>query len=57
MSALDEAAERLEHLGRVATPDGLGDSRHRLVVHHDDAMAFEVRRVVEIIDPAAARVR
>ena len=53
---LDEAAEWLHDLGFLTAAVGTGD-RHRLAVHHDADTAREVRRVVEIVDPAAARVR
>jgi hypothetical protein len=51
-SAVDEAAEWLSGIGCVAGPS---DDRRgaRLVVHHDEDMAAVVRRVVEMVDPAA----
>jgi hypothetical protein len=50
-----EASPWLRGVGHVVQPSA--DARVGLVVHHDDAAARDVRRMVEIVDPAAAQVR
>lgn len=51
----EEAIARLASLGFLREL-AHGDDR-RLIVHHEDHLAEEVRRIVEIVDPASAEIR
>jgi hypothetical protein len=52
---VEEAADWLQGMGFMATT-GSDPERHRLVVHDHTDTAGEVRRAVQIVDPAAAQI-